>query len=253
MNLLIDIGNSRIKWCLHDSTEENFTSSGAMTHDKQDILKLFYEHWGDLACPERVVVSNVSGLTAARNLDAWVEEVWQVETEYAKTEVFSHGVHNAYDDHCQLGVDRWMAIIAAWHRYRTYKESVCVVDCGTATTIDGISESGQHLGGFIFPGYTMMQEILVNDTSDINTIRQTIPSSNFSNTTEQAVNSGCYLTMLATIDHVVASMKNDYGEQVRCIITGGHAELVLKKLTAEFEYEPNLVLYGLAVFSGQAQ
>ena len=107
--------------------------------------------------------------------------------------------------------------------------------------------------GFIFPGYTMMREVLFNNTSDITTVRQTIPSITFSNTTEQGVNSGCYTAMLAAIDRVVTSMKDDYGQQLRCIITGGNAELVIKYLAAEMEYEPDLVLHGLAVFSGLQQ
>jgi type III pantothenate kinase len=119
-------------------------------------------------------------------------------------------------------------------------------------TIDGISKSGQHLGGLILPGVAMMQEILANNTSDINTIRMTIPSFDFSNSTEQGVNSGCYLAMIATIDRVVTSMKNDHDGRVRCIITGGNSEFVIKQLEEEFEYEPNLVLQGLALFSGQA-
>jgi len=251
VNLLVDIGNSRVKWLLHDNAENGFRSSGAMLYDKPGMPALFYEHWDHLDCPDRVLVSNVSGPNIADILDACVEKEWHVEAEYVKTEAFSHGVQNAYSDYCKLGVDRWMAIIAAWQRYRRYEEAICVVDCGTATTIDGISESGQHMGGFIFPGYTMMQEALLNNTSNINTVRQIIPSITFSNTTEQGVNSGCYVAMFAAINRVVTSMKDDHGGQLRCIITGGNAELVLEQLAAEFEHEPDLVLHGLAVYSGQ--
>ena len=97
----------------------------------------------------------------------------------------------------------------------------------------------------------MMQEALLNNTSNINTVRQIVPSITFSNTTEQAVNSGCYVAMFAAIDRVVTSMKDDHGGRLRCIITGGNAELVLEQLAAEFEHEPDLVLHGLAVSSGQ--
>lgn len=252
MNLLLDIGNSRIKWCIHDNIENRFGMAGAMAQNNSGLNELFCKHWNHLASPDRVLVSNVSGLVIAEKLDVWIKEAWQVEPEYVKTEAQSHGVRNAYPDYCKLGIDRWMAIIAAWHRYHTHKERVCVVDCGTAMTIDGISESGQHLGGFIVPGYAMMQEILANSTSDINTIRMTAPSLNFSNSTEQGVNNGCYLAMIATIDRVVRSMKNDHDGRVRCIITGGNAELVIKQLGEEFEYEPNLVLQGLALFSERA-
>ena len=222
-----------------------------MHHDKSDMQALFCEHWGHLDCPEKVLVSSVSGQHIADNLDAWIEKEWQTKAEYVKTEAFSHGVHNAYSDYRKLGVDRWMAIIAAWQRYRRHEEAICVVDCGTATTIDGISGSGQHLGGFIFPGVTMMQEALLNNTSNINTVRRIIPSITFSNTTEQGVNSGCYVAMFAAINRVVTSMKDDHGGQLRCIITGGNAELVLEQLAAEFEHEPDLVLHGLDVYSGQ--
>jgi len=252
VNLLLDIGNSRIKWCLHNNIENKFGPAGAMLQNKTGLNELFSEHWNHLACPDRVLVSNVSGSSIAETLDAWIKKAWQVDTEYVKTEAQSHGVRNAYPDYCKLGIDRWMAIIAAWHRYQCYQEAICVVDCGTAMTIDGISKSGQHLGGLILPGYAMMQEILANNTSDINTIRMTTPSSEFSNSTEQGVNSGCYLAMIATIDRVVTSMKNDHDGRVRCIITGGNSEFVIKQLEEEFEYEPNLVLQGLALFSGQA-
>lgn len=253
MNLLIDIGNSRIKWCLHDNMENKFVSVGAMSYDKPVLKELFCEHWNHLASPNRVLVSNVSGLDIAKKLDVWIKKVWQVNTEYVKSEAYSYGVGNAYLDTSKLGVDRWMAIVAAWHRYQRYQEDICVVDCGTAMTIDGISKSGQHLGGLIIPGYAMMQKVLANNTSDINTVRTTSPSFNFSNSTEQAVNNGCCLAMLATIDRVVTSMKNGSNGQVRCIITGGNAELLIEDLTDKFEYDPNLVLHGLTIFSEKAQ
>jgi len=253
MNLLIDIGNSRIKWCLHDSVENEFSLDGVMLHDKSDLLTLFSEHWSHLDSPDRVVISNVSGQRLAESLDAWVEKAWQVKTEYVKTEAFNNGVSNAYSDYATLGVDRWVAIIAAWQRFRQEEKAICVVDCGTATTIDGISASGQHLGGFIIPGYTIMQGMLLNNTSDIEMASKVLPSISFSNSTEEGVNSGCYLAMISIIDRVLTSMQEDYGKQVNCIITGGNAELVVGQLAGKFEYEPKLVLHGLAIFSGMAK
>lgn len=268
MNLLIDIGNSRIKWCLYNSVENEFGSEGAMLHDKAELPALFSEQWGLLDNPDRVVISNVSGQQLAESMDAWVDKKWKIKTEYVKTEAFSHGVTNAYSDYSELGVDRWMAIIAAWQRFRQQGKSVCVVDCGTATTIDGISASGQHLGGFIIPGHTVMQEILINNTSDIKMAKniltrkilrketspgKTLSPVNFSSSTEEGVNSGCYLATISLIDSVVTSMQDDSGKQVNCIITGGDAEFVVEQLAGKFEYEPKLVLHGLAMLSGKAQ
>lgn len=268
MNLLIDIGNSRIKWCLYNSVENEFGSEGAMLHDKAELPALFSEQWGLLDNPDRVVISNVSGQQLAESMDAWVDKKWKIKTEYVKTEAFSHGVTNAYSDYSELGVDRWMAIIAAWQRFRQQGKAVCVVDCGTATTIDGISASGQHLGGFIIPGHTVMQEILINNTSDIKMAKniltrkilrketspgKTLSPVNFSSSTEEGVNSGCYLATISLIDSVVTSMQDDSGKQVNCIITGGDAEFVVEQLAGKFEYEPKLVLHGLAMLSGKAQ
>ncbi len=258
MNLLIDIGNRRIKWCLYNSLENEFGSEGAMLHDRAELPALFSEHWSHLDKPDRVVISNVAGQHLAESMDAWVDKKWRMKTEYVKTEAFSHGVSNAYSDYSELGVDRWMAIIAAWQRFRQGGKAICVVDCGTATTIDGISASGQHLGGFIIPGYTIMQEMLINNTSDIKMAskkiaRKTLPSINFSSSTKEAVNNGCYLATISIIDSVVTSMQDDFGKQVNCIITGGDAELVVEQLAGKFEYEPKLVLHGLAMISGKAQ
>ena len=263
MNLLIDIGNSRIKWCLYNSVENEFGLDGAMLNDKLELPALFSEHWNHLDSPDRVVVSNVSGQQLAEILDSWVEQAWQIKTEYVKTEAFGFGVSNAYSDYPGLGVDRWMVIIAAWQRFREQEKAICVVDCGTATTIDGISAAGQHLGGFIIPGYTTMQEMLLNSTSDIELARKilpkeslqgkALPSINFSSSTEEGVNSGCYLATISIIDRVVTSMQEDYGNKVNCIITGGNAELVVEQLTGRFEYESGLVLHGLAMVSEKTQ
>lgn len=251
MNFLIDIGNSRIKWLFHDPVKDEFSLAGAMFHNESELQGLFCEYWSSLEHPERVLVSNVSGSDIAESLNTWVKKEWRIKVEYMQTEKLSYGVHNAYPAYYKLGVDRWMAIIAAWQRYNKDNAAICIVDCGSATTIDGISQSGQHLGGFILPGYKMMQEVLINNTSDINLVKETIPSISFSNTTEQAVASGCYIAMFAAIDQAVTLIKDDYHGQIRCIITGGYAELVIKQLTEKFEYEPHLVLHGLAILSGQ--
>lgn len=261
MNLLIDIGNSRIKWCLYDSIEDTFYLDGAMSHKQAKLSDLFYGHWGQLDCPSSIFISNVSGQKLAKSLDLWLVKTWQIKAQYVKTEAFNFGVSNGYSNYIQLGVDRWMVILAGWQRFSDEKKAVCVVDCGTAMTIDGISNTGQHLGGFILPGYAIMQDVLMNKTADIERFRKISPKKRpdkknqasiyFSNSTEESMNSGCYLAMISAIDKAVILMQADYGKQINCIITGGNAKLVIDHLTEKFVYEPALVLHGLAVFSKQ--
>lgn len=255
MNLLVDIGNSRIKWLLHDSDNNQFYAAGATLYNKVDLQILFDEHWGDLKIPSKVLVANVAGLPIEENLNAWVTKIWQLKTEYAQTGISSHGVHNAYSDPSELGVDRWMSMIAAWHKFQSHKKAICIIDCGTATTMDGISKTGQHIGGVIFPGYTLMQKALIQNTSGINvtTTRKTIPSDTFYNTTKQGINSGCALATIATIDKLAELMKEHYGEQTIHLITGGNAQFFIDQLRDKFEYEPDLVLHGLAIFANLSQ
>lgn len=249
MDLLIDIGNSRIKWALYDLQEDRFARSGDILYGNADLAKIFSGQWSDLTRPDKVLIANVAGSHLASTLNTWIEKNWQIKAEYVKTATFSHGVKNAYPDHSALGIDRWMAVIAAWHRLREHKKAICVVDCGTATTIDGISEYGQHIGGIILPGYMMMQEALVNHTLGINMVSKTTPMYNFCNNTEQGISSGCCIATVATINQLVKLMENDYGEGIKCIITGGNAVFIIKQLSRPFEYEPKLVLHGIAISS----
>lgn len=249
MNLLVDIGNSRIKWSLHDSAKNVFCSIDAFFYLDQELQILFDQHWENLKKPNRVLVANVSNPHIAENLTVWVARAWQLETEYVETETSNHGIHNAYPDYKTLGVDRWLAMIAAWHKFKSYKKAICVIDCGTATTMDGIAETGEHIGGVIFPGYALMQKMLMENTYQINITKKTIPSFNFSDTTQQGINSGCSLATIATIDRLVDLMGDRYGETITCLITGGNAKSFIPNLAHKFEYEPNLVLCGLAIYS----
>ena len=84
--------------------------------------------------------------------------------EFASSTDTAAGVRNGYSNPAQLGVDRWLAVIGAFHRHR---DACCVVDAGTALTIDGVDATGQHLGGFIVPGPRLMVESLLTGTSDL--------------------------------------------------------------------------------------
>ena len=94
----------------------------------------------------------------------WVSINWACETIFAKVESSAAELRNGYEQPQQMGVDRWVAMLAAWERHHA---AACIVDCGTAITLDVVSESGHHLGGVIAPGISLMHEALASRTAQL--------------------------------------------------------------------------------------
>ena len=152
MKLLIDIGNSRIKWvCLRDNNLEN---PAVMAYKDRDPEELFARLLQSDAAPEQVYIANVGGVDIGTSLAAAIGSKWNLTPVFAVVEPEFAGLTHTYRDISQLGIDRWLAMIAAWTRYRS---PVCIVSCGTAVTVDGVSDSGAHLGGLIIPGVNMIR------------------------------------------------------------------------------------------------
>ncbi len=255
MNLLVDIGHSRIKWSLHDGAHNTFISSGAMSYHDAELSELFFRYWDNLTDLKNVLIADVSGQRIGEACDRWFTENYHIETAYVETQCRAHGVRNAYQNPIQLGVDRWLAVIAGWHKFQNDKAAVCVVDCGTAITVDGISSVGQHLGGLILPGFNLMQASLLDRVQGIRRAVDSLDSveSNrsplfFSDTTENGINNGCQFAVIATIDSIVTAMRHKFGKTIRCVLTGGDASLVYGLTKTRFEHDPDLVLRGLALY-----
>jgi len=245
MILLVDIGNSRIKWECWEGGR--LSAEGSSLRPSQGLNEAFETMWMDLA-PRRVVVSNVAGEEVAARLTSWCGERWTVIPQFVRTQAAGYGVRNGYEDYRQLGVDRWLALIAAWRRCQ---DSACVVDCGTAVTLDALSPSGDHLGGMIMPGLVLMRNSLLRHTEGIRTQdkgRVTPLACN----TRDGVTAGSAYAVAGGVDRFVFELKARLDE-VRCIITGGDAECLLPFLTNRFESIRNLVLQGLAIVAGDKE
>ncbi|NJN46302.1 MAG: type III pantothenate kinase [Candidatus Competibacteraceae bacterium] len=148
--LLVDVGNSQIKWVVWENGR--FTRRGKLFHRELDRETLAERLWGDLQRPSRVLIANVAGAQMATALREWIEPTWAaVPVQFVTTEAANFGVRNAYPNPAQMGVDRWVAMVGARARIN---QACCVVDCGTAITIDALATDGSHLGGVIFPVYS---------------------------------------------------------------------------------------------------
>lgn len=247
MILLVDIGNSRVKWALSDGVA--FTAQGAAPHKDIPATELFTAAWETLSAPQRVLVANVAGKIMATALRAWVKATWSLEVEFLVPRRRACGVTNAYVEAQRLGADRWAALIGAHARV---PGNVCVIDCGSALTIDALDANGRHLGGLIIPGLAMMHDALIRNTGGISEQSVAQGDSNVSvlaRDTQGAVNGGALYTLIAVIDRVTADLAADLQAPLTRVICGGDAERLLALLAENYRYEPDLVLHGLAVIA----
>jgi type III pantothenate kinase len=238
MTLLVDAGNSRVKWGILKRTRIHGVDSVA---HGVDVFATLASVWEGLERPDRVVVASVAGQEFDEDLRDWVMEHWGLDAELVVPPPRGQGVVNAYAEPQRLGADRWAALVAA----RGLVEGpVCVVDCGTAITVDALAADGTHLGGLIVPGMAMMGQALVEHTRGIDAIEGG-RAALLARDTAGAVRGGARYAAIALIDRVCADLEAELGGIER-IIGGGDAGLLLPLLSGPFHYEPNLVLDGLA-------
>ena len=159
MKLLVDIGNTRLKWAF--GTAAGFVAYGEALRNAEDALRPVLE---SAQVPDEIRIANVAGAGAGARIGAALQATFGVVPLMAVSAAKGAGVRSGYQDPAQLGVDRWLAVCATFSRYRG---PVCVVDAGTATTIDLVFASGEHQGGLILPGMDLMRSALMTGTGDL--------------------------------------------------------------------------------------
>jgi type III pantothenate kinase len=246
MNLLVDIGNTSVKWA--QASGQQLDKQGQFVHRGDDLDMLLGQAWGALDKPERILVSNVAGAALAERLSAWVDRSWQIRPQFIRAGRRAAGVTNAYTQPERLGSDRWAALIAAW---QATGDTVCVVDCGTAITLDLVGPDGGHRGGLILAGVTMMQQALCAQTADL-----TLPPGEqapvlLATTTSDAISSGSLYAAAAAVDRIVADMAASTHLQPAVVITGGDAQRLAPLFRVTATHVADLVLKGIAILAGE--
>lgn len=251
MKLLIDAGNSRLKW--GTESEGQFEFGGAHDYKQSSLQAVATTCWGDLDEISKVCVSNVAGDNMQQQLVEWVTRQWQCDIEFIKPDIQAKGVTNQYATPYKLGADRWADAIAAWHKYQ---HAVAIFDAGTSITLDVIDQHGNLLGGTISPGINMMIDSLLKgavglrDTLGLNydTLRGGELVLAGKDTRDNILN-GCLLPMIAYMELTAVKLHQQVGEPFKCLVTGGDSELLMPHLSDAFEHHPYLVLEGIAVLS----
>lgn len=234
MWLLIDIGNTRIKWMLHSG--EAVVDRGSALHEDIDLLE---RDWSRLPRPERMVGCNVAGEALAHSVELLARE-WRIEPLWLTPQAQQAGVSNRYREPAQLGADRWAALIAARHLV----SANCLVACaGTALTVDALTADGEFLGGIIAPGFRLMREALAGGTADLGLNQGRFAA--FPGNTADAIHSGAVQALVGAISRMADEMRLAGHETNICILSGGDAHLLRPHLNMKVLLVDNLVLEGL--------
>lgn len=235
--LFVDAGNTNVKWQLGRAGELH--SSSAEKPDFSDWVRV------NLAAIDDLAVSSVQSeswnqklvvLCSGLNLGCW----------FAQSNSESQGLISAYPQAQNLGVDRWLAMLALWVRS---KKSFLLVDSGTALTLDVVDGHGQHLGGYILPGFEMQSGALLSTSDTLNTLVNEsagkLPSDSvdLGCSTSEAIGYGILASPVALIEKL---MKNAELSSDRLVFTGGSAAQ-LQQLINQGRLEDDLVMQGLSL------
>lgn len=238
MNLLIDIGNSNLRWTRHG--DGCAWDVGVARHSGGIPLDLLAQ-WEQLEPPERLVVSNVGGQEVAEALERVARALWKLAPDFLHTQSAFGGVRIAYEEPRRLGVDRWLGLIAA---HASCRRACLVVDLGTAATFDLLLADGRHLGGLILPGVEMMRKSLLMGTR-IPRIEADPAAEPWATDTGPAVAAGSLHALAALTGRLYDRLAAEAGQQPELILTGGDAERIRPALDQPSELVPDLVLQGV--------
>jgi type III pantothenate kinase len=195
--------------------------------------------------PERILVSNVGGARAADLVRVAAAQIGSAQPEFVESSASACGVRNAYTEPAKLGVDRWLAVIAA---HSLERRAACIVSVGTAMTIDAVDRTGQHLGGVIVPGPDLMVSSLLRNTSEIagRAEQGSIGEGVFADNTLGAIHQGSIHALAALVERAVASLQSRTGESPALLLTGGASQQFEGLIGLPRRFIPDLVLRGLA-------
>jgi type III pantothenate kinase len=237
--LLVDLGNSRIKWICARAGKLDPASAGRGGPGE------FADYCSRLGwAPARIRIASVAGPAAVREILDLCRDLWTIEAEELSSRREQGKVRSGYLQPTSLGVDRWLAVVGAAHEYGM---PVVVWDLGTATTLDAVDASGRHLGGWILPGPGTMRAALAGHTRL--PVPEQIETTDLgpAEVTSEAIIRGVLAAQLGALERFLAWAADRCGGSPRLVVTGGAAPPLLPHLAVEFTHDPWLVFRGMLV------
>jgi len=240
MILLIDMGNTRIKWMLNQggvSIASGFIATGSSLVQLDEVLSPYR------SAIEHVFAASVLGEAADEDLVLWCRALLSLEVQFVRSQDFACGVHNAYEEPQLLGVDRWLALISSFNREH---KACVVVSCGTAVTVYLITAAGIHLGGYIAPGLALMLTALNTKTRLITVgLHPQSLSLGPGRNTHSAVHNATAVMLVGLVKAALSELSRvNQSDDISVLISGGDGEKIIPFLPRA-QYIPELVLDGL--------
>ncbi|WP_226701940.1 type III pantothenate kinase [Microbulbifer elongatus] len=253
LNILeLDQGNTRAKWRVIRCAGEddvNVVARGVFDPGDWWRSKSLPAVWAEHA-PARVRAANVAGPGVAESIAARLAGEFGVDVEFARVAAECGGVRCAYQDVSRLGVDRWLAVLAAFRRTPT---PALVVDCGSAVTLDLLGANGEHLGGYIVPGLGLMRRALFSETDAVKVPQPVASLDSLSpgRDTADAVNHGLPLMVLGAVERTYDTLAHQCAVEglpgPRLLFCGGDGRFLADWCDRPCEVAEDLVMEGLAL------
>jgi type III pantothenate kinase len=250
--LLVDMGNTRLKWAL--AREDVILESSLGRGLAADFFAACGAPEGR---PERILLSSVAAEQVTADFIRSCSERLELKVTRLRSERQSAGIVNGYTDPSALGVDRWLAIIGAAHAHGM---PIVVMDLGTATTLDAVDASGRHLGGLILPGPQLMLKSLAGATAmQVPTgLREAAESPGRAGesgvaparATSAAIQEGVFAAQVGALSQFLRHVSTELGAEPKLVLTGGAAEGILARLGRVPVFDPLLVFKGMLQHRG---
>jgi type III pantothenate kinase len=236
--LVVDAGNTRIKWAVHDGSA--YVASGAVESARANEIA---GEWPAKIKLASATASNVARAEVAAEL-ARACAARGVAFTLIRSQAEQLGVTNGYEDPGQLGSDRWAALIAA---HRAGPGHKLVVNAGTALTIDALTAQGRFLGGVIVPGPALMRRSLDRGTAGLRLTEGGFRD--FPIRTPDAITSGAIQACAGAIERMRDAMAGAGCTPSQIVLSGGAAPALAGHLPIAATIRENLVLDGLLLIA----
>lgn len=250
MILLLDMGNSRLKSAVL-SNSGKLTDLVFTTYGQLKPIEVLRDHLARYPEVKSVRLVSVLGREFKNSVEVLLDTK-KLLLKWIGSERQAYGVKNHYKLPTQLGSDRFVALVAA---RKAFPDNCCiVVDCGTAVTVDALTNTGEFCGGVIIPGLKLWGDSLIGRADQLDEHQEQIIQL-FAKDTAQAIGTGSVLGLTSAIEGLCVRMSlalqesNQAQTDPKFIICGGDADLVSQHSTLKFEVMPNLVLMGLAEYN----
>lgn len=247
MNLLLDLGNSRLKWAASDAA--GLHPGPALAWDASDFDVALQDQWRGLPAPQRILGASVTAGDRRQRVERALLARFDQAPEWLRSPAARAGVRNAYANPETLGIDRFLMLLAAC----ADGHAPCVIaGCGSALTLDALAGDGRHLGGLIAPGIRAMQK-------GLQAVAPGLPPAaggavvELARDTGNAVSSGSWQAAAGAIERFHRQMTQRLGNEPGLLLSGGDAPTLVRLLGSPANLFDDAVLRGLQVWAQSAR